>query len=142
VPTSILIVAKLSLALSLAGFSATTFASTLYDRIGADVLTAVVDEYVDALRADAGTQRSFHKSDTKRVKTMLALQLCDLTGGPCKYDGDSMRDVHAGHGIDHREFYRGVELLREVLARHGVPLRERNELLALLAPMKRDVVDR
>ena len=29
-----------------------------------------------------------------------------------------------------------------VARRHGVALRERNELLALLAPMKRDIVER
>jgi hemoglobin len=49
--------------------------------------------------------------------------------------------VHAGHQISEAEFYGMVEILRDSLRRHDVGLRERNELLALLAPMKRDVVD-
>jgi len=116
--------------------------ASLYQRIGADKLSAVVDEYVDVLSVDPRTRRSFYRSDLKRVKKMLTEHLCDLAGGPCKYAGDSMRDVHAGHGITHSEFLSGVELLRVVLVKQQIPLRERNELLALLAPMKSDVVDR
>jgi hemoglobin len=114
---------------------------SLYARIGGERLVGVVDEYVNRLSTDARTRRAFEGSDLKRVKRMLAEQLCDLAGGPCEYSGDSMREVHAGHGIDDREFLSGVELLRDVLKERSVPLRERNELLALLAPMKRDVVD-
>jgi hypothetical protein len=35
-----------------------------------------------------------------------------------------------------------VEVLRDSMRQHGIPLGARNELLALLAPMKRDVVER
>jgi len=114
---------------------------SLYDRVGAEKMAAIVGDYVDALSSDPRTQRSFYRSDLKRVKKMLNEHLCNLTSGPCEYSGDSMRDIHAGQGITHSEFLSGVELLREVLANHRVPLRERNELLALLAPMKGDVVD-
>jgi hemoglobin len=73
---------------------------------------------------------------------MLIEQICSLSGGGCAYTGDSMRDVHAGLNIDQSEFYGLVESLREALQHHGVALRERNELLQILAPMKRDVVER
>ena len=52
-----------------------------------------------------------------------------------------MREVHAGHHIGEAEFYGLVDQLQHALRHHGVRLRERNELLALLAPMKRDVVN-
>ena len=57
------------------------------------------------------------------------------------YSGDPMREVHAGHEISQAEFYGMVELLQVVLHEHHVAMRERNELLALLAPMERDVVE-
>jgi len=51
-----------------------------------------------------------------------------------------MKAVHAGLGITQADFYRLVEHLRQILDAHGVATREKNELLARLAPMKRDVV--
>lgn len=113
---------------------------SLYERIGAARLERIVEDYVATLSSDPRTRRPFGQSDLRRIARVLTEQLCDLTGGPCQYRGDSMRDVHAGHGITEREFLSGVELLREVLIRQGVGIRERNELLALLAPLKSEVV--
>jgi hemoglobin len=51
-----------------------------------------------------------------------------------------MIDVHAGLKITEAEMNGMVEILSKVMIRHRIKLRERNELLAILAPMKRDVV--
>lgn len=116
---------------------------SLYERMGgAPTVAAVVDELIDRTSGDPKLKRSFDGVSLDHVKKMLTEQLCSLTGGGCTYSGDSMKDVHAGHGIDQAEFYGMVEILRDTLRRHGVALRERNELLAILAPMKRDVVER
>ncbi|MFM2289992.1 MAG: hypothetical protein RL684_3135 [Pseudomonadota bacterium] len=121
---------------------AVTSAKSLYARIGgATVVTAVVAETIDGVVADARLNQSFKGTNVRRVKQELAEQLCELAGGGCTYGGDTMRQVHAGHHISEAEFYGLVEQLRRALRRHGVALRERNELLALLAPMKRDVVN-
>jgi hemoglobin len=77
----------------------------------------------------------------ERIKRSLAEQLCDLSGGPCHYTGDSMKDVHQGLHISQAQFYRLVETLRDVLQERGVDPGSTNELLRLLAPMKRDVVE-
>jgi hemoglobin len=50
-----------------------------------------------------------------------------------------MKESHAGLNITEAEFYLTVQFLRDALdARVGE--REKNELLRLLAPMKRDIV--
>ena len=117
--------------------------ASLYARMGGSAtITAVVDELIDHSANDPKLQRSFKDVDLARVKRLLAEQICSLTGGGCQYSGDSMRDVHAGLKIDQSEFYGLVEALRDTLRRRGVGLRERNELLEILAPMKRDVVER
>jgi hemoglobin len=85
--------------------------------------------------------RSFADVNLKRVKRLLAEQICELSGGPCRYTGSSMRQSHAGLHISQAEFYDLVDTLKKVLAEHRVPLGARNELLRLLAPMKRDVID-
>jgi hemoglobin len=52
-----------------------------------------------------------------------------------------MREVHAGHDVTQAQFFGLVEILRASLRRHHVPLRARNQLLALLAPMAPDVIE-
>jgi hemoglobin len=117
-------------------------AASLYARMGgAPVVAAVVADTIDGVAADPRLNQSFQGTNLRRVKQKLAEQLCQLAGGGCTYTGDTMRQVHAGHHIGEAEFYGLVEQLRSALRRHGVALRERNELLALLAPMKRDVVN-
>lgn len=118
-------------------------AASLYERMGgAPVVAAVSGELIDRTVADPELKRSFDKVDLPRLKKLLTEQICALAGGPCKYSGDTMVEVHAGLNIRQDEFYGMVEVLRDVMIQQGVELRERNELLALLAPMKRDVVTR
>lgn len=115
----------------------------LYDRLGGKPgVGRVVDRYVDALAADPRTNRSFDRVNLKRVKEKLALYLCSTTGGGCIYDDDDMKTVHAGLNIREAEFYAGVELLVDILRAEHVAPREKNELLAILAPGKSDVVTR
>jgi hemoglobin len=52
-----------------------------------------------------------------------------------------MKEVHAGHHISEAEFFGMVADLRSVLKERHVSLAATNELLRLLAPMKRDVVE-
>jgi hemoglobin len=115
---------------------------SLYSRMGgASIVEAVVSDTLDRVIADPRLKRSFTDVNVGRIKRLLTEQICELAGGGCKYSGDPMRDVHAGHHISEAEFYGLVQILRDSMRRHHVRLRERNELLALLAPMKRDVVE-
>lgn len=116
-------------------------AGSLYARLGGTpVVSAFVNETIDTVANDEHTKRSFDKVNLQHVKDMLAEQICSLTGGGCAYTGDTMRDVHAGHQISNAEFFELVEVLRASMRKHAVPLTARNELLEILAPMKRDVV--
>jgi hemoglobin len=116
-------------------------AGSLYARLGGTpVVRAFVSDTIDAVAISESTRRSFDKVNLQHVKDMLAEQICALTAGGCTYTGDTMRDVHAGHQITNAEFFELVEVLRASMRSHAVPLAARNELLEILAPMKRDVV--
>jgi hemoglobin len=116
-------------------------ADTLYERIGGQpALQAITAQLIDVASIDPVTKRSFHKVSLPRVKEKLAEQFCVLAGGPCTYTGDDMRLVHRGLQITEREFYGLVDQLRSILDARGIGTREKNELLALLAPMKPQVV--
>lgn len=104
-------------------------------------MTAVVSETIDEVVADPRLNKSFEGTDIARIKRLIVEQICELAGGGCHYSGDSMRDVHANHNITQAQFFGLVEDLRKALRRHHVKLRERNELLALLAPMAPDVIE-
>ena len=119
-----------------------TGAASLYARLGgAARVEAISRELIATAAHDPRTRRSFERVNLERLAGLLAEQICALTGGGCTYSGDDMREVHAGHGISAAEFNAMVEELRAILRRHGIALRERNQLLALLAPMKHDVVE-
>lgn len=107
---------------------------------GAATVTAVANELIDETAAHPVLKRSFEAVSLPRVKALLVEQLCSVTGGPCAYTGDTMLDVHAGLKITEAEMNGMVEILSRIMIRHRIGLRERNELLAILAPMKRDVV--
>lgn len=114
---------------------------TLYDRLGGErVVRAVVDDTIDRSATDPRTARSFKETKLSRVKEKLAEQICELSGGPCKYTGDPMKEVHKGLKNTDAEFNLLVQFLRDALDRAGVREGEKNELLRLLAPMKRDIV--
>lgn len=115
---------------------------TLYARLGGmPAIELVAGKLIDMSSTDPATSRSFNKVNLVRLKSKLSEQLCAATGGPCKYTGDTMKASHAGLGITGAEFDGMVHHLVTILDELHVPAREKDELLAMLAPMKRDVVE-
>ena len=116
---------------------------TLYARLGGEAGVAqITSEYIDAVANDPAVNQSFEKVNLKRLKKMLAEFTCSLTGGGCVYSGDDMKIVHKNLKITEREFNALVEALRVSLDRHGVSQRDKNALLAIFAPMQRDIVEK
>jgi hemoglobin len=125
-----------------AGGAAANSQPRLYDRLGGETgVAAISNSLIERVAADPKLQRSFKDTNLDHIKKMLAEQICALSGGGCRYSGDSMKETHAGHHISEAEFYGMVDELRQVLRQRGVSLGATNELLKLLAPMKRDIVE-
>lgn len=137
---SMLTASALALGLMACTASAPQKETSLFDRIGGiAVLTLVVAETVDAATANEQIKRSFQDIKLPALKESIVNQLCRLSGGGCEYEGETMKNSHADAKITTAEFELFVQLLRDALDRH-VGLREKNELLKILAPMKRDIV--
>jgi hemoglobin len=114
---------------------------SLYDRLGGrPAITAVVDDFVGNVAADARINRRFAGTNIPRLKAMLVDQICEASGGPCKYTGRSMKAAHAGMRVTDAEFSALVEDLVKSLDKFRVPAREKDELLAALGGMKGDIV--
>ncbi|MCV2362211.1 group 1 truncated hemoglobin [Paucibacter sp. DJ1R-11] len=132
------------LALSAAGLAACAPMapnSSLFERLGGTAgIATVVDRTLERSASDPRTRRSFAGIKLATIKTSLAQQLCALSGGGCVYEGETMARSHQDARIQASEFDVLVQILREELDRAGVSAGAKNELLRLLAPMKRDIV--
>jgi len=116
---------------------------SLYDRLGGKpAITAVVDDFVGRVAADTRINGKFATANIPRLKTMLVDQICQASAGPCTYTGRDMKTAHAGMGISGEEFDALVGDLVATLNKFKVGEREKNELLAALGPMKKDIVEK
>jgi hemoglobin len=118
---------------------------TLFERLGGkDGVKAVVDTFVKNLQADTRVSKSFAKlKDAKleHFKQMLVDQICEVSGGDCKYSGKNMKDAHKGMKINESQFNALLEDLKAALEEQKVGENDRNDLFALLAPMKDEIVE-
>jgi hemoglobin len=119
---------------------------SLYSRLGGTkAITAVVDEFVNNCATDTRINKFFADTakDPKRLakfKKNLVHQICQASGGPCKYTGKTMKAAHKGMGITDADFNALVEDLVKALDKFNVGATEKNELLGALGPMKGDIV--
>ena len=123
--------------------AATKEKKTLYERLGgAAALTAVVDDFVANVAADQKINHFFAKTDIPTFKKNLTDQLCMATGGGCTYSGKDMKTAHAGMGISNADWDALVGDLGKSLNKFKVKKADQKALVALLAPMKGDIVEK
>ena len=116
---------------------------SLYERLGGkDAITAVVDDFVTRVAADKRINSFFAKANVPRLKMMLVDQICEATGGPCKYTGRDMKTAHKGMGLTNADFDALVGDLVATLDKFKVGDREKQELLSALGPMRKDIVEK
>jgi hemoglobin len=116
---------------------------TLYESMGGEnVLRTAVDHFADNVQTDNRINFTFAEADILKFKRLIFEQLCNLSGGPCKYTGRDMRTAHAKLSINNAEFNALAEDLYRALDQAGVPYRLQNKLMALLAPMQHQIVTR
>jgi hemoglobin len=117
---------------------------SLYERLGGlDAISAVVDEFIKIAGADGRINKKFARTaqNGARVRLHFIEQICMLTGGPCKYTGDSMKKAHHNMGLTEGEWNAGVEDLTKALDKFNVPAQEKNDLLTALAQFKKEIVE-
>ena len=115
---------------------------SLYDRLGGKpAITVVVEDFVGNVVSDDLIKARFASTDAPVFKALLVDQICEATGGPCKYTGKNMREAHAGMKISDAEFGALVNDLKKPLDKNKVPAREQGELLGALGGMHDDIVN-
>lgn len=114
-----------------------------FDAFGGEAgLSALMEDFVARLVADPRTHRFFADIDQAALKRHLVEQFCAVLGGGCPYTGRDMVEAHAAFGIDRAAFNALIEDLQAAMSARGVPFRAQNRLLAVLAPMHREIINR
>jgi hemoglobin len=115
-------------------FSAcTTTQVNIYQQLGGQPkIEEVVDNFITEIEFDAVLFTFFKDSNIERFREKLSEHICMLTGGPCKYSGDSMQQVHAGMNITEAEFNHSVDLFISAMTKADIPHSVQNKVLAVI----------
>jgi hemoglobin len=109
---------------------------------GREGLTKIMDDVMPRWLQNPRTRPFFENSDQERIKLQLVEQFCVIMKGPCEYSGRTMAEAHRGMNVDEGAFYALVEELQRTLNAMDVPFAAQNRLIAALAPMHRDIIDK
>lgn len=105
-------------------------------------MTALMDDFMAIMLEDPRLRPFFENTEQDRIKRQLAEQFCAILGGGCTYSGRDMKESHAAFDIRRADFNALVEDLQIAMERKGIPFRSQNKLLAILAPMHREIITR
>lgn len=115
--------------------------ASLYDDLGGlDGITSITDNFIYEIGFDQNIVKHFEETDLDRFREKFIEQICEVSGGPCQYSGDSMLEVHKKMNVTEAEFNRTVDLLIAAMNRSGVDYTVQNRLLARLAPTRPDII--
>jgi hemoglobin len=121
----------------------TTDNRSLYDRLGGkESLTAFIDDFLTRVANDKRISAFFAHANRPRLEQLLVDQICQASGGPCNYAGKDMKSAHQGMGISSDDFDALLQDLVASLDTFKVGEREKSELLALLRPIQKDIVEK
>ncbi|OFX21743.1 MAG: hypothetical protein A2V77_24785 [Anaeromyxobacter sp. RBG_16_69_14] len=120
---------------------------SLYERLGgvnniAMLMDDVIDRtYVDPVLNANPRIAEAHKRFPRQIYKYQATNLaCMGTGGPCKYTGRSPKEAHQHLQITETEWQEMVKIFRDSMNSFKVPLKEQDEVVAILESSKADVV--
>jgi hemoglobin len=120
----------------------TAHAGNLYHDLGGqEGIRTFVSRTIDLSFSDPRIKDTFKNSKPDYLKKMITEQIAALSGGPVTYTGVDMKKAHKGLGLTTYHFNALVEVLQQAMGESGISYRTQNRLLALLAPMHRDVVE-
>lgn len=120
---------------------------SLYTRLGGyDAIAAVVDDLQVRLESDPllGRYWSARRSvaTDRRVRQLTIDYLAAATGGPTFYLGRDMQVAHEGMGLTSDDYTTFIRHLQATLEKFKVPEPERGEVMAFIASLEPQIVER
>lgn len=114
---------------------------SLYDALGQyEGITKITHQLILNIAKDERVKHRYKGVNMSKFKKGMSDYVCAVADGPCKYTGDDMKLVHAGHNYTNTEFNAIVDDLILAMEQLDIPVTTQNRLLAKLAPTYKDVV--
>ena len=120
---------------------------SLYERLGGVYsIATVVDDFIDRimvdprLNANPSVDRAHHHVPPAGFKYLVTEMVCWATGGPQQYTGRSMREAHDHLKITATEWEAFLDDLQQTLDKFAVPETEQDDLKAIVAGSREDIV--
>jgi hemoglobin len=118
----------------------------LYDRLGG---FATMEHLGDSLVIDIGRDpvlirrfQGFSIADVQRQRSANVAFACALAGGPCRYDGPAIAEIHRGMSIDDSEFDRMIALFAAAARRASPDPQAATEFVARFEALRPAVVEK
>lgn len=128
---------------------AETTPAPLYDRLGGlKGITVVVDDFINRLvvnkqlNKNPAIKAGRKSSSAPYLKFQVSQLICELSGGPCKYTGQTMKASHAHLNISENEWNVMAGEFQKSLNKYKVPAAEQKELFDMVGKTKADIVVR
>jgi hemoglobin len=120
---------------------------SLYDRLGGVYsIATVVDDFIErlfvnrTLNANPAINEARARVPKAGLKFHVTALVCEVTGGPCKYTGRTMKEAHQHLDITQPEWDAMVADFKATLDTFKVPQTEQQELIAIVGSTKKDIV--
>lgn len=120
---------------------------SLYERLGGVYsIATVVDDFIDRIMVDPRlnanplVDEAHHRVPPAGFKHLVTEMVCWATGGPQQYTGRSMRESHQHLKITANEWEAFLDDFQQTLDKFGVPKTEQDELKAIVASTRGDIV--
>jgi hemoglobin len=120
---------------------------SLYERLGGVYsIATVVNDFIDRIMIDPRLNsnplidEAHHRVPPAGFKYLVTEMVCHATGGPQSYTGQSMRNAHQHLKITAAEWDAFLNDFQQTLDKFGVPETEQNELKAIVASTRGDIV--
>ncbi|MGN6680646.1 MAG: group I truncated hemoglobin [Streptosporangiaceae bacterium] len=116
--------------------------TTLYERLGGtDAINSVAVAFENRAAKDDRINQKFARTDLSRLTKEFVDQLCQDTGGPCRYTGRNMVEAHTNMGVTSGEFDAFMQDFVATLDDFNVPKADQDELVRKLTPMESEIVE-
>ncbi|MBD9484474.1 group 1 truncated hemoglobin [Pseudomonas sp. PDM14] len=116
---------------------------SLYRSLGEQPgITRIVEGMLLNVARDERIVAHFQRVDIDLLRDRLVEKFCVIAGGPCVYKGETMEEGHKGLNLTRSDFNALVENLIDSMDAQGIPVPTQNRLIARLAPMRGQVIER
>jgi hemoglobin len=120
---------------------------TLWERLGGEKgVTKIIDEFVDTtmknpkVNFDRGASIKMDAAAVAKFKKSLVDTVSTVAGGPRRYEGKSMKAIHASMAITSAEYDAMKDDLKKTLEKNDVKADDVKAVLEVIEALRKDIV--